>query len=147
MERDVPVTFLVDLLCRELRTDEEDVRSMLRIPLQRLGYPADACRMTTQDALALLELTDSGFVGPRARVRDVHPAPAGGTVAEVPSAQADIAAAMERRVVIGEAKGILMERFDLDRDEAFALLSRRSQERNVKLHDLAHELVRTRQVP
>lgn len=146
MERDVPVTFLVDLLCRELRTDDVDVRSMLRITLQRLGYPADAERMSTRDALALLDLIDAGSVGARARVRDVT-APAAAPPPEVPAAQADIAAAMERRVLIGEAKGILMERFGLDRDQAFALLARRSQERNAKLHDLARELVRTRQVP
>ena len=61
--------------------------------------------------------------------------------------QQDIAAALERRLVIGEAKGILMERLDLSRDDAFAFLTRRSQELNVKLHELAEQLVRTRALP
>ncbi len=45
--------------------------------------------------------------------------------------------------VIGQAKGILMERFKVDADQAFALLTRVSQDRNVKLHVLATELTRT----
>jgi len=45
--------------------------------------------------------------------------------------------------VIGQAQGILMERFKLTEDRAFALLVRASQHRNLKLRDLAFELVRS----
>ncbi|WP_432560915.1 GAF and ANTAR domain-containing protein [Kineococcus sp. SYSU DK003] len=55
----------------------------------------------------------------------------------------DLTTALTTRDVIGQAKGILMERFKIDADQAFALLTRISQNRNVKLHDLAEELVRT----
>lgn len=72
----------------------------------------------------------------------VGPTPATGDDVAV-----DIAAVLERHVIIGEAKGILMERFDLSREDAFAFLARRSQELNVKLHVLAEQLARTREVP
>lgn len=55
--------------------------------------------------------------------------------------------AVEHRTVIGQALGILMERFDLDADEAFDHLARCSQEQNRKLYDLAVELVRFRELP
>ncbi|HUS22266.1 MAG TPA: GAF and ANTAR domain-containing protein [Aeromicrobium sp.] len=55
--------------------------------------------------------------------------------------------ALDSRSVIGQATGILMERFDLDAVRAFAALKRISQDRNVKLHELAVELVRTRRMP
>lgn len=51
------------------------------------------------------------------------------------------------RTVIGQAEGILMERFDLSAEQAFNLLRRVSQERNVKLNGIAEELVRTRRTP
>ncbi|GAA2085255.1 GAF and ANTAR domain-containing protein [Aeromicrobium halocynthiae] len=55
--------------------------------------------------------------------------------------------AMSRRTLIGQAEGILMERFGMDGERAFALLRRLSQHRNVKLYDLAEHLVRTRELP
>nr|WP_246315718.1 GAF and ANTAR domain-containing protein [Kineococcus aurantiacus] len=55
----------------------------------------------------------------------------------------DLSTALRHRDVIGQAKGILMERFKVDADQAFALLARVSQERNVKLHALAEELTRS----
>ena len=54
---------------------------------------------------------------------------------------------MERRHLIGQAQGILMERHNIDADQAFAYLTRVSQNSNVKLHVLAEELVRTRRLP
>jgi len=55
--------------------------------------------------------------------------------------------ALENRLVIGQAEGILMERCDLDVDQAFAYLSRVSQQRNLKLVVVAAELVETRVLP
>lgn len=48
--------------------------------------------------------------------------------------------AMDSRDVIGQAKGILMNRQGITAEEAFALLSRTSQDLNVKLVDLATTL-------
>lgn len=41
-----------------------------------------------------------------------------------------------------QSKGILMERFALDEDEAFQRLVRFSQETNIKVVDVAHSLQR-----
>ena len=45
--------------------------------------------------------------------------------------------AIDARKLIGQAQGILMERFDIDADRAFDFLRRISQDRNVKLRDVA----------
>jgi AmiR/NasT family two-component response regulator len=55
--------------------------------------------------------------------------------------------AVEHRTVIGMALGMLMERFGLDHDGAFARLRRCSQDENRKLYDIAVELTSTRQLP
>jgi hypothetical protein len=49
--------------------------------------------------------------------------------------------AVQSRDVIGQAKGILMERENLSADDAFATLRHTSQSRNVKVRDLAQQLV------
>ncbi|WP_447002096.1 GAF and ANTAR domain-containing protein [Saccharothrix isguenensis] len=51
--------------------------------------------------------------------------------------------AMQTRDLIGQAKGILMERHKLTSDQAFTLLVRASQRANLKLRDLADKLVHT----
>lgn len=55
--------------------------------------------------------------------------------------------ALSGRTVIGQATGIMMERFDLDADRAFSVLSRMSQQKNVKIRDLAEQVVTTRTIP
>jgi GAF domain-containing protein len=56
-------------------------------------------------------------------------------------------AGMSNRDVIGQAKGILMERHRLTADQAFGVLTRVSQELNRKLFDVARELTATGAVP
>lgn len=53
----------------------------------------------------------------------------------------DLNAALATRKVIGQALGIVMERYHLDEDRAFQFLVRVSQASNVKLRDIAQELV------
>lgn len=48
--------------------------------------------------------------------------------------------ALDTRDLIGQAKGILMERFKISAQEAFLLLSRASSTLNLKLRDVAEEL-------
>jgi GAF domain-containing protein len=55
--------------------------------------------------------------------------------------------AMGNRDVIGQAKGILMERHKLTADQAFGVLTRVSMEMNRKLADVAGELAGTGSVP
>jgi len=52
-----------------------------------------------------------------------------------------MAAAMESRAVIEQAKGILMARQNINADAAFALLARASQTSNRKLRDIAAGIV------
>ena len=51
-------------------------------------------------------------------------------------------AALETRDVIGQGKGILIERFSVDEDEAFQMLVRASQDTHVKLVEVARWLTR-----
>src|SRR5215217_1217661 len=51
--------------------------------------------------------------------------------------------AMMSRAVIEQAKGILMERHKVTDDQAFTILTHSSQQTNVKLRDVAADLVRT----
>jgi AmiR/NasT family two-component response regulator len=48
--------------------------------------------------------------------------------------------ALDTRDVIGQAKGVLMERHDIDADDAFAMLVKMSQDQNRKLHDVAADI-------
>lgn len=61
--------------------------------------------------------------------------------------EANLRIALDTRKRIGQAEGILMERFDLDPDQAFQVLRRYSQDRNLKLREIAEELVATRRLP
>ena len=73
------------------------------------------------------------------------------------SAEKDVAAleaellqlrqALLSRTVIGEAKGILMERFAMSEEEAFLYLRRLSSDHEIRVRDIAEDLVRTRVVP
>jgi AmiR/NasT family two-component response regulator len=51
--------------------------------------------------------------------------------------------ALSSRDVIGQAKGILMERHRITADEAFTMLSWHSQQANQKLADVARTLTET----
>jgi GAF domain-containing protein len=61
--------------------------------------------------------------------------------------EAQLAKAVVSRDLIGQAKGILMERYKISPERAFLLLTRVSQDSNRKLHDIATELVRHGTVP
>jgi GAF domain-containing protein len=55
--------------------------------------------------------------------------------------------AMVSRAVIEQAKGILMERHKVTADQAFTALTRASQNSNIKLRDVADQLVHTGALP
>jgi len=61
--------------------------------------------------------------------------------------EAQLARAVDSRDLIGQAKGILMERYKISPERAFLVLTRASQNSNRKLHDIATELVRHGTVP
>jgi AmiR/NasT family two-component response regulator len=57
------------------------------------------------------------------------------------SRQDQFRSALASRDTIGQAKGVIMERFNLDAVEAFELLTRLSQRSNTKLIDIASALI------
>ncbi|MFF0345158.1 ANTAR domain-containing protein [Kribbella sp. NPDC004875] len=59
----------------------------------------------------------------------------------------NLAAAVDARKLVGQAMGILMERYNLDGDRAFDVLKRYSQDTNTKLRDVAQRLIDTRRLP
>lgn len=60
---------------------------------------------------------------------------------------AQLSHAMDTRAEIGEAIGIVMERYRLTEDQAFAVLRKSSQDRNVKLREVARTVARTGEIP
>ncbi len=60
---------------------------------------------------------------------------------------AHLKVAMERRTTIGIALGMVMLRYDIGQDEAFAYLQRISSKRETKLYDVARSMVEVRKVP
>ena len=61
--------------------------------------------------------------------------------------QEDLERALDARDLIGQAKGILMERYGLSGQRAFQVLVRLSNESNRKLRDLALDVVRSPRAP
>lgn len=61
--------------------------------------------------------------------------------------EANLRTALESRDVIGQAKGILMERFKLNADQAFQVLVAVSQHQHRKLRDVADDLAATGDLP
>lgn len=66
---------------------------------------------------------------------------------ELARQQRQFSEALASRDVIGQGKGILMERYGLTADTAFALMVRYSRTGNRPLREVAEDLVASRQVP
>jgi len=69
------------------------------------------------------------------------------TDGEVSAEVAQLLRAVESRDIIGQAKGILMERYKVSADEAFDKLRQASQQSNRKLVELARVLAETGEWP
>lgn len=61
--------------------------------------------------------------------------------------EAQLNVALDGRKRIGQAQGILMERYNLDQDHAFEVLKRYSQDHNLKIREVAEQLITTRALP
>jgi hypothetical protein len=60
---------------------------------------------------------------------------------------AQLQEALDSRIVIEQAKGVLVERFDLSADEAFDVLRRAARSNRMPLRQLAAALVSSRETP
>lgn len=113
-------------------------RSTLAVPLHERGR-----------AFALLQLCDvrpGVFDTERVSVATLLARRSSLVLAAVNRAE-QLESAMDARTVIGQAQGILMERYDLDADRAFSVLRRYSQHANTKLRVIAEQVVRERSLP
>jgi GAF domain-containing protein len=114
------------------------VSSMLCVPLwagdRRLG------------ALSLYADQPNAFNERDVRLIELFAALAALALAEAQQAE-QLRAAIASRDLIGQAKGILMERFHLDSEAAFRALVRVSQDLNLKLSALARHLTETGELP
>jgi GAF domain-containing protein len=115
-----------------------EVRSMLCMPLwideRGLG------------ALSLYADQPAAFSDPHERVAVLLATFAALALAEAQRAD-QMHDALGNRDVIGQAKGILMERHRVTADAAFGVLSRVSQAENMKLAEIASRFVETGQLP
>lgn len=122
--------------CR--RAAEKGFRSSLSIPLNADG---------TSGALNLYSQTNHSFDEASRAVAEVFAKQAAVALRNAKTYDAarrqaeQLNEALRSRDLIGQAKGILMEREDITDDEAFARLKALSQNSNVKLRDVAQRVV------
>jgi GAF domain-containing protein len=121
------------------RAAELGVRSLLSVAVTNRDEP--------MGALNLYSSADSAFgdrdVVDLALVYAVHATTALSSARRASTLQT----AVSSRHVIGMAQGIAMERYGIDQHQSFELLRRLSSTTNVKLRDVASQIVETRAIP
>jgi GAF domain-containing protein len=115
-----------------------NVRSMLCVPLWVDERGLGALSLYAEQTAAFSDLHE--------RVTTLLATFAALALAEAQRAE-QLQEALGNRDVIGQAKGILMERHGVTADAAFGVLSRISQAENLKLAEIARGLVETGQLP
>jgi GAF domain-containing protein len=130
-------------------------------PTSGAAEPADAGRLSRPGIRSELsvEIFRTGSTHAELTLCSTHTSDLEGarSVAELFASQAAIAlnfvrttetlqAALATRQTIGQAIGIIMERYQLDEERAFAYLVRTSQDTNVKLRVVAQQTVETHNV-
>jgi GAF domain-containing protein len=108
------------------------MRSILSV---RLASPKDVV-----GALNLYSRTESAFDDDGVVMAHIYAAHASNAIAATAEVE-HLQTAMQSRHLIGVAQGLLMQRYGLSEEAAFQVLSRHSQESNVKLRDVAAGLV------
>ena len=118
------------------RAAELGLRSLLSVQLLAQGKPIGALNMYSREAGRFAERD----VVDLAALYATHAALALAAVEQL----SGLETAMSSRHTIGLAQGVLMERYGLGPDQAFGLLQRMSSTTNVKLREVAAEVVATR---
>lgn len=119
-------------------TEATGMRSLMSFQLFTAGHTLGALNLYSRSRDAFTPLDEHEGTALAA-----HVAVALGNAVEIEQ----LTEAVTRRTMIGQAQGILMERFGIDADRAFQVMVRVSQQRNLKLHDIAAEVVATRKTP
>lgn len=120
------------------RVDDLGIRSVLSVRLRTFGgtlgslnlYAYEPQRFSKEDAVVGTILASHASVALAAEKE-----------------RSELREAIDGRHMIGMAQGILMERFQLEESQAFAVLRRYSQDRNIKLREVASQVVGTRSLP
>lgn len=122
---------------------ERGVHSSLSLPLVAVQEPVGALNLygMQQSAFAQAEETAGAFAR-QAAITLTNAA----AFHRATDLALNLRIALERRDVIGQAKGILMAAHDISAEEAFELLRQASQRRNRKLFDLASDVVERREI-
>lgn len=130
----------------------DDTRSDPRWPsfmaeARQLGVLSQLCIPLWVDerclgTLSLYAGESAAFTGLDERITAMFATMAALALAAAQQAE-QLRAAVLNRDLIGQAKGILMERHRITADAAFALLAGASQHRNIKLSEVAADLVAT----
>jgi hypothetical protein len=113
------------------RAAEDGIRSQAGVRLFESGHSRGALNLYSRSVGAL---ADVGFL---AALFSQHARTALTYAREIDG----LNQAITSRQMIGQAVGILMERYQLSDDRAFAFLARVSQDRNVKLREVASEII------
>jgi GAF domain-containing protein len=117
---------------------DEGVLSVLSVPLSHASQPLGAISMYFQ---LPQEFTREEV--DRAETFAAHVSVVLGSMRE----EAQLRVAVLSKHLIGQAQGILMERYDLTSGQAFGVLRRYSQTANRKLREVAEQVVATRGLP
>jgi GAF domain-containing protein len=117
---------------------EEGVLSVLSVPLSHATQPVGAIslyfRLPQEFSTSDVELAETFAT---------HVSVVLGAMRE----EAQLRVAVLSKHLIGQAQGILMERYDLTSGQAFGVLRRYSQTANRKLREVAEQVVATRGLP
>jgi AmiR/NasT family two-component response regulator len=97
-------------------------------------------------ALNLYDAQSRGYTDEEIIASRVVGAHASIALARMQSEQ-DLWRAVDSRHLVGQAQGILMERYSINSEQAFSVLRRYSQNRNLKLSVVAQHLVSTSHLP
>lgn len=108
------------------------VRAQYAAPLLRRGRASGVVTVFATRAVAL---------GPESRAAAEHAAALVSTLVEQVRLERSTAAALETRSLIGQAIGVVTERYGLDPDRAFDYLKRLASDGEVKLRVLAQDIV------
>ncbi|MCW2755974.1 MAG: hypothetical protein JWQ32_3385 [Marmoricola sp.] len=140
-----PPVVVVNDICREQRwptwaatVAEAGVRSLVGVRLHTPG--------TTVGTMNLYAEQPQAFDADDIAVAQILARHAAVALASALNAK-NLWQAVDARKRIGQAQGILMERFDLNDSQAFAVLLRYSQDNNIKLRVVAETLIETRELP
>ncbi|MGH3633138.1 GAF and ANTAR domain-containing protein [Mycobacterium sp.] len=107
-----------------------------------------SCKLYTSDrtagALNVFSLRPNTFTGESEMIGSVLAAHAAGAILAGRQGE-QFQSALSTRDIIGQAKGVIMERYNIDALHAFDMLRRLSQEMNVRLSEIAQRVVDTRE--